>query len=479
MVGLPVILIVDDEVRSQEALRRTLEEEFEVLTASDAKDASAILEQEAVHVILCDLRMPEVSGVTFLKQVRERWPDSVRIILSGYAETEDIIAGINDAGIYQYITKPWRPESLLLNVRAAAQLYRLQQENHLAALEIRATAPVMRQRVQAKRETLRNFYDFARLVRSADSPLNAVCETARRIAPYDISILLTGESGTGKELLAHAIHYCSSRADKAFVIENCGALADTLLESELFGHKRGAFTGAYENRIGLFEQADGGTIFLDEVGETSPSFQVKLLRVLQEGEIRPLGSSRSLRVDVRVIAATNRDLEEDVRNKRFREDLYYRLTTFKLHMLPLRQRPTDIAPLAQHLLAEAIQILEKSCQGFHSDAIAAMQAYRWPGNVRELRNEVMRMLALGDHPTLGAELLSPHVLRAADQELEEELRELSTGEGPLKERMDALETRLLKETLTRHRWNKTRAAKELGLSRVGLRGKLMRFGLEK
>ncbi len=479
MVGLPVILIVDDEVRSQEALRRTLEEEFEVFTASDAKDASAILEQEAVHVILCDLRMPEVSGVTFLKQVRERWPDSVRIILSGYAETEDIIAGINDAGIYQYITKPWRPESLLLNVRAAAQLYRLQQENHLAALEIRTTAPIMRQRVQAKRETLRNFYDFARLVRAADSPLNTICETARRIAPYDISILLTGESGTGKELLAHAIHYCSSRADKAFVIENCGALADTLLESELFGHKRGAFTGAYENRIGLFEQADGGTIFLDEVGETSPSFQVKLLRVLQEGEIRPLGSSRSLRVDVRVIAATNRNLEDDVRNKRFREDLYYRLTTFKLHMMPLRQRPSDIIPIAQHLLAEAMQVLEKPCQGFKNDALAAMQAYRWPGNVRELRNEVVRMLALSDHPTLGAELLSQHVLRAADQEQEDELQELSTGEGPLKERMEALEMRLLKETLTRHRWNKTRAAKELGLSRVGLRGKLVRFGLEK
>lgn len=479
MTTLPAVLIVDDEIRSQESLRRTLEEEFEVYTASGAGDAQTVLEQETIHVILCDQRMPGVSGVAFLKQVREQWPDIVRIIISGYTETEDIIAGINDAGIYQYITKPWRPESLLLNVRAAAQLFRLQLENQQASLEIRATAPVLRKRVLAKRETLRNFYDFLRLVRAPNSPLNAVCETARRIAPYDISILISGESGTGKELLAHAIHYGSSRADKTFVIENCGALADTLLESELFGHKRGAFTGAFENRIGLFEQADGGTIFLDEVSETSPAFQVKLLRVLQEGEIRPLGSSRTRQVDVRIIAATNRDLEEEVRKGRFREDLYYRLTTFTLHMPPLRSRPCDIAPLAEHLLGEAVAALDKPCRGFTSEARAAMLAYHWPGNVRELHNEVVRMVALGDHPELGAELLSPRVLRAAEEGQEEALAILTTGEGPLKERMEELEKRLIKETLIRHRWNKSAAARELGLSRVGLRGKLLRYGMDK
>lgn len=479
MTTLPAVLVVDDEIRSQESLRRTLEEEFEVYTASGAGDAQTVLEQETIHVILCDQRMPGVSGVAFLKQVREQWPDIVRIIISGYTETEDIIAGINDAGIYQYITKPWRPESLLLNVRAAAQLFQLQQENQQASLEIRTAEPVLRKRVQAKRDQLRNFYDFLRLVRSADSPLNRVCEVARRIAPYDISILISGESGTGKELLAHAIHYGSSRAGKNFVIENCGALADTLLESELFGHKRGAFTGAYENRVGLFEQADGGTIFLDEVSETSPAFQVKLLRVLQEGEIRPLGSSRTRQVDVRVIAATNRDLEEEVRKGRFREDLYYRLTTFNLHIPPLRSRPDDVVPLADHLLEEAMAALEKPCQGFTDEALAAMRAYHWPGNVRELRNEIVRMLALGDQPHLGADLLSPRVLHAAGEDQQEALAMLSTGEGPLKERMDELEKRLLKETLIRHRWNKSAAARELGLSRVGLRGKLVRYGLEK
>lgn len=478
MTSLPAVLVVDDEIRSQESLRRTLEEEFEVFTASGADEARAVLEQESIHVILCDQRMPGQSGVGFLKEVREQWPDAVRIIISGYTETEDIIAGINDAGIYQYLTKPWRPEALLLTVRAAAQLFRLQQENQQASLELRASAPALRRHVQAKRETLRNFYDFLRLVRAPDSPLNRVCETARRIAPYDISILISGESGTGKELLAHAIHYGSSRAEKNFVIENCGALSDTLLESELFGHKRGAFTGAFENRIGLFEQADGGTIFLDEVSETTPAFQVKLLRVLQEGEIRPLGSSRSRRVDVRVIAATNRDLEEEVRHGRFREDLYYRLTTFTLHMPPLRTRPNDVAPLAAHLLEQSVAALDKPCAGFSDEALAALAAYQWPGNVRELRNEIVRMLALGDEPLLGAELLSPRVLQAAAEGQEEALAWLSTGEGPLKERMEELEKRVLKETLVRHRWNKSAAARELGLSRVGLRGKLVRYGLE-
>jgi two-component system response regulator HupR/HoxA len=477
--NLPTVLVVDDEVRSQESLRRTLEEEFYVFTASGAEDALALLEHEWMHVILCDQRMPGTSGVDFLKQVRERWPDTVRIILSGYTETEDIIAGINAAGIYQYITKPWHPESLLLSVRAAAQLYRLQQENQQASLELRTTEPVLRRRVEAKREALKSRNGFLRLVRSRESPVNRVCQMAQRIAPYDISILITGESGTGKELLARAIHYGSSRADRVFVIENCGALSDSLLESELFGHKRGAFTGAFENRVGLFEQADGGTIFLDEIGDTSPAFQVKLLRVLQEGEIRPLGSSRSRKVDVRVISATNRNLEEDVRNGRFREDLYYRLTTFALHVPPLRERVQDIRPLADHLLGEATRALDKPVKGFTAEAIDCLCAYHWPGNVRELQNEIIRMLALVDGEYLGADLLTPRVLRAAGQEQESDMPLAGAGVGPLKERIEVLEKSVLKETLIRHRWNKSRAAQELGLSRVGLRAKLQRFGLEK
>jgi len=477
---LPTVLVVDDEVRSLEALRRTLEEDFEVFAAASAEEALTVMEREWVQVIVCDQRMPGMSGVEFFKGVRSQWPDTVRIILSGYTEAEDIIAGVNEAGIYQYLLKPWQPEQLLLTLKAAANVYRLQQENQRLSVELRATEPVLAKRVEMKYERVRREFGLDGLVRSPKSPLNAVCELVEKIAPYDLSVLIGGESGTGKEMLARAIHYCSRRADKAFVIENCGALPDQLLEAELFGYKRGAFTGAYEDRVGRFQQADGGTIFLDEIGETSPAFQVKLLRVLQEGEFRPLGAPRPVSVDVRVVAATNRDLEADMRAGRFREDLYYRLATVTLHVPPLRERPMDIPLLAARLLAASQKALGKKADGFTNEALACIAAYRWPGNVRELQNEILRMLALSDTPRLGADLLAPRILRtpAVDQQ-EDDLVLLVGGDGGLKERMDALEARVVKETLIRHRWNKSKAAVELGLSRVGLRNKLVRYGLER
>ena len=479
MSTLPSVLVVDDELRSQEALRRTLEDDFQVFTASGAADATAVMERDPAQVILCDQRMPGVTGVEFLRQARERWPDTVRIIISGYSESEDIIAGINHAGIYQYILKPWQPQPLLLTVRAAAELHRLQQANQRLSLELRTSEPVLRRRVETRQGELRGRFDLARIARAEASPLNRLCHTVERVAPFDISILITGESGTGKELLARAIHCRSGRADRAFVVENCAALPDTLLESELFGHKRGSFTGAYEDRIGLFQQADGGTIFLDEVGETSPAFQSKLLRVLQEGEVRPVGGARPLPVNVRVIAATNRDLERDVASGRFRGDLYYRLTQFSLHVPALRERPMDIPLIAREILERAMRQLGKEVRGFTPEALECFRTYRWPGNAREMQNEILRMLALADGPLLGAELLSPRVLQAAGEDEEEPLRLLAGGDGPLKDRLESLEARLLRETLIRHRWNKTRAANELGLSRVGLRNKLARYGLER
>jgi two-component system response regulator HupR/HoxA len=475
----PPLLIVDDEVRSLEALRRTLEEDFVVFTARSAEEAAEVLRREVVHVVLCDQRMPGVSGVEFLKRVRAEWPGAVRIIISGYTEAEDIIAGINEAGIWQYLLKPWQPEQLVLTLRAADEMHRLQQENERLSIELREAPPVLQRRVEARRAAAKEAFALDRIVRGPGSPVDAVCALAARFAARDLSVLLTGESGTGKELLARAIHYGSGRADKAFVVENCGALPDELLESELFGHKRGAFTGAHEDRIGLFQLADGGTIFLDEIGETSPAFQVKLLRALQEGEIRPVGSARSLRVNVRVIAATNRDLEEDVRAGRFREDLYWRIAAAALHLPPLRERPMDIPLVAEALVARAADQLGVRVKGFTPEAMARLRAYRWPGNGRELQNEILRMLALADGEWLGAELLSPRVLRAAGGPAEErELAFLDGADGSLKERMDRLEARVLRETLIRHRWNKTQAAQELGLSRVGLRAKLARYGIE-
>ncbi|MCU7816000.1 MAG: sigma-54 dependent transcriptional regulator [Candidatus Thiodiazotropha sp. (ex Rostrolucina anterorostrata)] len=480
MSSLPTVLIVDDEVRGLETLQRILQDDFDVQIAENVKQATEILENEWVQIILCDQRMPDITGVEFLKQVRDQWPEVIRMIISGYTDSEDIISAVNDAGIYQFITKPWHPDSLILLLKNAAELFDLQRKNEILSIELKMSPTRLQAAMDKKCKRLRDEYQCEdQIVRSPQSCMNQVCEKIRRVSPYDVSVLLTGESGTGKELAARALHYNSTRWDQPFVVENCGALPDELLESELFGYKRGAFTGAVEDRAGLFERASGGTVFLDEIGEVSPAFQVKLLRVLQEGEIRPLGSSQTRQVDVRVIAATNRDLEQEVREGRFREDLYYRLATVTIHLPALRERKTDIPLIANSILDGAIQHLGKRVDGFSAEAIACMQAYHWPGNVRELQNEIRHMLVMSDMDEMGAELLSPRVLRAAPEGDEADLQTMDVLEGSLKERVESLEARILKETLIRHRWNKSQAAKELGLSRVGLRSKLERYGLEK
>ena len=475
----PLVLVVDDETRSLDSIRRNLEEDFRILTASSADEARGLLERHEVSVILCDQRMPGTSGVKFLKEVREAWPDTVRIIISGYTDSQDIIAGINDAGIYQYVLKPWVPEHLLSTVAKAAEARSLQMQTQRLNLELRTSTPVLRRRGTETLATARAAFDFDSLVRAENSPLNAVCEMAVRVARYDLAVLVTGESGTGKELLARGIHYASPRCERAFVMENCAAMADTLLESELFGHKRGSFTGAFEDHIGLFQRADGGTIFLDEIGDTSPAFQVKLLRVLQEGEVRPVGASRPVLVNVRVIAATHRDLEQDVRSGRFREDLYYRIAGITLSVPPLRERSADILPIVDMLLLRVGQELGRPDVRFASDVRANLLAYPWPGNIRELKNEIYRAVALSDGLTVSASSFSKRVLHGQPGMAtpQHQGNGLPQG-GTLQERLDAIEAVILRETLLRLRWNKTHAAKELGLSRVGLRQKLARFGLE-
>jgi two-component system response regulator HupR/HoxA len=464
------VLVVDDEQRSLETLRRTLEEDFTVFTASSAEEGEAVMAREFVHIVLSDQRMPGMQGVEFLRRVRSQWPDTVRLILSGYTDAEDIIAGINQAGIWQYLLKPWHPEQLLLTLKSAADLWRLQQENQRLSLELRDSPEQLVKQVAARRGRVRARSGFDRLMRAADSPLNGICELAQRIAGHELSVLVTGESGTGKELLARAIHYASERAERPFVVENCGALPDTLLEAELFGHKKGAFTGAHEDRIGLFQQADGGTLFLDEIGDTSPAFQVKLLRALQEGEVRPVGSPRAVPVDVRIIAATNRDLDADVASGCFRRDLYYRIAGISLHMPPLRDRPQDIALIVGAMFKESALAGRR----FSDAAMKTLMAHRWPGNVRELQNEVLRALALGDGEVLDAGLFSSHVGQAATTRA---ATALDTEGATLKERLDQLEAELIADALQRHKGNKTRVAEELGLTRVGLRMKLSRLGL--
>ena len=467
------VLVVDDEKRSLETLKRTLEDHFSVFTASSAEEGNAVMERELVQIVLSDQRMPGSSGVAFLRGVREQWPNTVRLILSGYTEAEDIITGINEAGIWQYLLKPWHPDQLLLTLQSAGELWRLQQENQRLTLELRASPENLALRVNKLRLKAKAQAGFDRLIRAVDSPLNGVCALAKKVAAHDLSVLITGESGTGKELLARAIHYASERAEQAFVVENCGAMPDNLLESELFGHKRGAFTGATESHMGLFQQADGGTLFLDEIGETSPAFQVKLLRALQEGEIRPVGSTQSVAVNVRVIAATNRDLEADVASGRFREDLYYRVAGITLYLPALRERSQDIGLIVCDMLKKSALIGRK----FAPEAIDLLTRHCWPGNVRELQNEVRRALALGDGPVLGPELLSPRVRQPlslsapASETVEEE-------SGHLKHHLERMEAQLIRAAMRRHKDNKTHVAEELGLTRVGLRMKLARLGME-
>ena len=341
------------------------------------------------------------------------------------------------------------------------------------------TAASLERRLAEQRARLKQSFRFDTIVRAADSPLNGLCDQVARFAAYDIPVLLTGESGTGKELFARALHYNSPRADKPFVAENCGALPDQLLESELFGHRRGAFTGAVADHVGLFEQADGGTIFLDEIGDVSPAFQVKLLRVLQEGEVRPVGSQHRRRVDVRVVSATNRDLGRGMADGVFRPDLYYRLAGVTLHLPPLRERPGDIDAICQRLLADAARGFGLRPGKVTDDAMELLLRYDWPGNVRELQNEIQRMLVMSDGTgSLGPELVSDRILAQAHLAAGDVATGTPSSGATLKERVEALEIRLLRDSLRRHEGNKTRVADELGLSRVGLRSKLERYSVE-
>lgn len=476
---LPSILIIDDEIRSIETLARILDEQFDVHSATNIDDANEILEREWIQVVLCDQRMPDKTGVEFCADIRERWPEIVRMIMSGYTDSEDIIAAINEGGIYQYISKPWHPEDVILKLNNAIDIFELHRKNERLAIELKLQPKTLKEAIDVQREALQAHFSWDTIVCSPNSCMNKICSIVKQISPYDVNVLIMGESGTGKELCARALHYNSLRREEPFVAENCGALPDELLESELFGHKRGAFTGAIEDRIGLFESAHGGTIFLDEIGETSPAFQLKLLRVLQEKEVRPLGTNKKRPIDVRIIAATNRNLEEDVREGRFREDLFYRLATFTVQLPPLRDRLEDIPYLAIDILNKTQAELGKKVDGFTTEAMECLQNYQWPGNVRELENEIKRMLVLGQESTLGAELISAHVLRAVPDEMRQDMKLVVNGSnGKLKDRIEMLESHIIKETLVRHRWNKTRSAEELGLSRVGLRSKLDRYKLE-
>ena len=468
------ILIVDDEVAILESLALTLSDDYRVFTASSGRAGLEILEREEIALVIVDQVMPEMSGVEFLERVIERKPQTVRMMLTGYADISSIVRAINDGRIYRYIEKPWEPDQLRLDVKRALEAWSLSSENAaLAAALADANERLRAENLYLRREVERQ-YSFHQII-GASPAMVRVFDIMEKVAQTDATVLLSGETGTGKDLVAHAIHYAGSRRERRFVAQNCGALPDTLLESELFGHKRGAFTGAHADKKGLFEIADGGTIFLDEIGETEPGMQVRLLRVLQDGEIRPLGSSETRRVDVRIIAATNRDLWAAVEEGRFREDLYYRLRVVEIDIPPLRERVEDIPALAHHFLDLANERMGRQLEGFSNAAMDRLVAFSWGGNVRELENEIQRAVALApaDEKRIRVEMLSEHVRGGASGSAGAiEIPAVCDLGMAVDELKRAMIERALEEC-----GSKTRAAQRLGIPRQSLQKIMKRLGM--
>ncbi|MCC5992969.1 MAG: sigma-54-dependent Fis family transcriptional regulator [Rhodobacteraceae bacterium] len=476
----PSILLVDDEPHSLASMRMALEDDFDILTADSAEQAVMLLQDEWVQVIFCDQRMPGRTGVQLLTEVRERWPEIVRIIVTGYTDPGDMADAINDAGIYQFLTKPWHPEQLLMAARNAADLFSMTREHQRLSLEMKHLSSTTETKLEKRRRDLRERQGFDAILRSPHSRMNAVIEAARQYASFDVPVLLSGEAGTGKQELARAMHHASLRAEKPFLALNCAGLPDDLLELELFGARRGAVPGLATNRIGLLQKADRGTLYLGGVESLSPRMQMALMRVLREGAVQPLGAHEAVRSNLRLICGMTGDLRALMAEGQLRADLGYAISAGEITLPPLRGRRGDVAILAQACLYDTAATHGKQVRGFDDVALGFLENYDWPGNLRELENEVARMLIFAQDPILGADLISRHILQAdpGDEGADRALEPILTREGPLKDRVELVEMRILRETLTRHRWNKSRAAAELGLSRVGLRAKIERYGIE-
>jgi two-component system response regulator HydG len=442
------ILVVDDEETNRVALGRLLRGEgYTVDLAASADEALARIAQKAPDVLITDLRMPGMDGLELLERARELYPDLIVLLVTAYADAETGVRAMQ-AGAEDYLTKPLRVEELFVILVRALERRRLRRE----AAELRAR--------------LGDKLRFSNIV-GASPIMQEVFRTIARVAPTRATVLVTGESGTGKELVAQAIHDRSPRAKAPFIKLHCAALAETLLESELFGHEKGSFTGAAARRDGHFQNADGGTLFLDEIGEISHATQVKLLRFLQERAFERVGGNETIQVDVRIIAATNRDLKKEVEEGRFREDLYYRLNVVNLEMPPLRARAEDVVPLATHFLMRFAAENGKAIDGFAPSALARIEGYAWPGNVRELENVIERAVVLCDGPKITA----PHVPVAASS---------SAGRSGLRipgSTLEELERHAILASLEAAGGSTSRAAKMLGISVRKVQYRLQEYGL--
>ena len=468
------ILIVDDEPSVLNSLKRTLRKEHDVILSQDGFSAIQVLNEQEIAVIIADQRMPKMNGVTLLEKAMEIQPDTARILVTGYSDIQAVIDAINEGNVYYYIHKPWEPEDVRLIIRQAIDRYNLIQTNRSLVAEIEETNRRLSDENLLLIQDAEKRYSFDQII--GESPtMNDVFLLMRKVIPTDTTVLILGETGTGKELIARAIHTNGSRKTGMFVPQNCAALPDTLLESALFGHKKGAFTDAVSDKKGLFQMADGGTIFLDEITDTSKAFQQRLLRVLQEGEIHPLGSDKAVKVDVRVISASQKDLGEEVKQGRFRADLFYRLNVFPVTLPTLRERHSDIPILIEHFLRVYSQRLGKEINGISQEVLSSLMVYPFPGNVRELENIIERAVVLAkDGSTLTEDQISLH----SDQPLDFNLIFPGEEDKKLKSMVEALEKKAIVQALQRWKGNISKAAKSLGLSRPGLYQKIDRYEIK-
>ena len=447
------LLLVDDDHIILDSLAEFLRQEgYPTDTAEGYREAVRLLESRHYTTLITDINMPSISGLELLRHSRENYPDTVVILITGYGTIESAVEAIK-MGAYDYVTKPIIDSEIRLIVDRAIQQHRLVMENKSlkAQLDLR--------------------FGLENII-GHDYKMLKVFDLIEAVADTKSTVLVTGESGTGKTLVARAIHHRSSRRNEPFVEVSCGALPETLLESELFGHVRGSFTGAVSDRPGKFLRADGGTIFLDEISCASPALQVKLLRVLQDMEFEPVGGEQTSRVDTRVVLATNRELNDEVAKGTFRQDLFYRINVMPIHIAPLRQRMGDIPLLAKHFLEKLCGQNNKQIRGFTDEAVQTLQRYRWPGNVRELENVVERAVVLCKKDTIGpAEL-------PADLQTQEDAVSGDASVQPLRLALEDPERRIIERALKTYGWNRQMTADALGINRTTLYKKMKKYGLE-
>ncbi len=449
------ILILDDEEGMRHMLAIILKKEgYAVEAVADAKKALRRVADDSVGFVLSDIRMPEMDGLQFLAEVKKIRPDVCVLMMSAYGNLDTALEAVK-MGAYDYINKPFKPDEIIFTIRKAEERERLHKENVLL------------------KDTIQREFSFENIVAKSTKMLE-IFATVKKISEYKTTVLLLGESGTGKELVARALHYNSSRQDKPFITVNCGAIPENLLESELFGHVKGSFTGAHRTKKGLFEEADNGTLFLDEIGELPLLLQVKLLRALQEEEIRRVGDTAAIKVDVRIIAATVKDLAKEVEQGNFREDLFYRLNVLPITLPPLRERKEDVPLLVDHFLKKYTQKLAVSITEVSQEALNLLMDYDWQGNVRELENTIERAVVLSNGPDIKPENLPAHIRETSHST---GIR-LQDDEYSIKKMSRIMEEELILKALRKTKGNRTKAAKLLEISHRALLYKIKQFKLE-